>query len=145
MLGGVGTANESTVWDDESEIIDAFVMRDGVVLSEIESSGRKRWEVRGTRAETKDAEIIRIHNVTATILTDNGEEILVLTDAADVNKRTREIVTDLYVEIMSGDRVITGTGMHIDTERKYFKLLEDVQIVFLRQGELDIDSFDTFQ
>lgn len=117
------------------DLVDALVMKNGVIFSEIEDSGRKKWTVEGSRAESCGKDIIRIHDVTATIMQDNGEEILVITEVADINRKTREIQTDVYVEIMSGNRVITGTGMHVDAEEKKVELLEDVQIVFLREAD----------
>ena len=132
LLGPAVTAREQ---DEEMEknLIDALVIRNGVTFSEIEESGRKHWEVLGSRAESQSEDVIRIYNVTARIMQENGDDITVLMDVADINRRTREIETDVYVEIIQGDRYITGTGMRIDTEKRHFHLMEDVKITFFRQ------------
>ncbi len=142
ILMSVGINARTTKDDSVDELIDALVIKNGVTFSETEDNGRKKWTVQGSRAESRGEDIIRIHDVTATIIQDNGEEILVITEMADINRKTREIQTDVYVEIMSGDRVITGTGMHVNTEKQNVELLEDVQIVFLREAgdEINIKS-----
>jgi LPS export ABC transporter protein LptC len=120
----------------EMDLIDQLVMKDGVVFSEIEDNGRKRWEVRGSSAEALDLEHIRIYNVNATFLTDDGRKITLLSNYADVNRVTMEIKTDQYVTIISGENVMTGTGMVIDTaKKKMFSILKDVQILTSRKKE----------
>ncbi|MCX7848366.1 MAG: LPS export ABC transporter periplasmic protein LptC [bacterium] len=134
FLGGQGQANQPASRSAEQELIDAFIMRGAVRLMEIEDSGRKRWEVRGSHAESKSADVIRIYNVRATFIRDNGEEINVYTESADINRRTHEIQTELHVDIISGDRMLSGKGMHINHDERKFRLLENVEIVVYRQG-----------
>ena len=139
-----GTAGErKPVTDDQKDFVDSFVMRDRVVFAEIDESGQKHWEVVGSSAEASSENIVRIHDVAATITQDDGEEIIVLTKRADVDRKTREMSTDLYVEIIAGDRYITGTGMHVDPAKKKYQLFKDVQVVFSRKGnEMGLGALD---
>jgi len=125
--------------DDEMEMIDKLIMSDGVTFSEIEDSGQKRWEVRGSRAEAIDLDHIRIYDVNATFLTDDGRKVIMFSKYVDMNRLTREIKTDQYVTIMSEDNIMTGTGMRISTDdnqkMKKFTILNDVQILTLRKKE----------
>lgn len=126
----------------DMDLIDQLVMKDGVVFSEIADNGRKRWEVRGANAEALDIEHIRIYNVNATFITDDGRKITLLTDYADINRVTREIKTDQYVTIISGDNVMTGTGMVIDTaNKKKFSILQDVQIITVHKKGMSMNLF----
>ncbi len=135
FMGGDGRANQpSAPRRVEQELIDALVMRGAVRFTEIEDSGRKRWEVRGSHAESQSADIIRIYNVRATFIRDNGEEINVYTESADINRRTHEIQTELHVDIVSGDRMLSGKGMHINHDERKFRLLDNVQIIVYRHG-----------
>lgn len=135
MIGGDGQANQPAAPRRvEQELIDAFVMRGAVRFMEIEDSGRKRWEVRGSHAESQSLDVIRIYNVRATFIRDNGEEINVYTESADINRRTHEIQTELHVDIVSGDRMLSGKGMHINHDERKFRLLDNVEIVVYRQG-----------
>jgi LPS export ABC transporter protein LptC len=117
------------------------MMRDDVRLTEIDETGRKLWEVRGVSAESQNADVVRIFKVEATLVTARGEEVKMYTESADVNRRTREIVTECHVDIISGDRVLSGTGMRINHAKREFDLFKDVQIVAFRQaGELTLES-----
>ena len=120
----------------EIDLIDQLEMQDGVTFSEIEDSGRKRWEVQGSRAQALDLEHIRIYNVRATFITDNGKKIIMITDYADVNRVTMEIKTDQFVTIIYEENVLTGIGLLIDTvNKKKFSILKDVQILTARKKE----------
>lgn len=140
MLSALATsAGDQPGLSDDKDIIDSLVMRDNVTFSEIEDSGWKVWEVNGSRAETLDVDNIRIFDVNTTIMQKNGDPILVITKAADINRISREIQTEFYVEIISGDRYITGTGMRVDPGKRTLKLLKDVQILLTRRaGDLDL-------
>jgi hypothetical protein len=120
----------------EIDLIDQLEMQDGVTFSEIEDNGRKRWEVQGSRAKALDLEHIRIYNVRATFVTDNGKKIIMITDYADVNRVTMEVKTDQFVTIIYEDHVLTGIGLLIDTvNKKKFSILKDVQILTARKKE----------
>lgn len=120
----------------EIDLIDHLEMQDGVTFSEIEENGRKRWEVQGSRAKALDQEHIRIYNVRATFITDNGKKIIMITDYADVNRVSMEIKTDQFVTIIYEDHVLTGIGLMIDTvKKKRFSILKDVQILTARKKE----------
>ena len=122
--------------DSKAQLVDHVEMRDTVVFSEIEESGRKRWEVRGTRAESVGKDTVRIYGVNATIITDDDKKIIVITDYADVNTKTRVIETDQYVTVMQGDHVLTGTGMHVDPDdKKRIQIFKDVQIISVRKDD----------
>ena len=124
------------------DVIDAFNMRDDVRLTEIDESGRKLWEVRGMSTASQNADVIRIFKVEAILVTAHGEEVKLYTDNADVNRRTHEIVTECHVDIISGDRVVSGTGMRINHQKREFDLFKDVQIVAFRQpGDVSLESF----
>jgi lipopolysaccharide export system protein LptC len=124
-----------------SEVLDAFMMRDDVRMTEIDETGRKLWEVRGVSAESQNADVVRIFKVEATLITERGEHVKMYTESADVNRRTREIVTECHVDIISGDRVLSGTGMRINHAKREFDLFKDVQIVAFRQaGDLTLES-----
>ncbi|GEM_PF-847025 len=126
-----------------SEVLDAFMMRDDVRMAEIDESGRKLWEVRGVSAESQNADVVRIYKVEATMVTDRGEQVKMYTESADVNRRTSEIMTECHVDIIAGDRVLSGTGMRIinTKAKKEFELFKDVQIVAFRQaGEATLES-----
>jgi len=132
---------ETTPRQAASEVLDAFMMRDDVRLTEIDETGRKLWEVRGVSAESQNADVVRIYKVEATLITERGEQVKMYTESADVNRRTREIVTECHVDIISGDRVLSGTGMRINHAKREFDLFKDVQIVAFRQaGELTLES-----
>jgi lipopolysaccharide export system protein LptC len=136
-----GNATPDARAQQTREVIDAFMMRDDVRLTEIDETGRKLWEVRGVSAESQNADVVRIFKVEATLVTARGEEVKMYTESADVNRRTREIVTECHVDIISGDRVLSGTGMRINHAKREFDLFKDVQIVAFRQaGELTLES-----
>jgi len=132
---------EATPRQAASEVLDAFMMRDDVRMTEIDETGRKLWEVRGVSAESQSADVVRIYKVEATLITERGEQVKMYTESADVNRRTREIVTECHVDIISGDRVLSGTGMRINHVKREFDLFKDVQIVAFRQaGEVTFES-----
>ena len=126
LFCGVSIAKD----EDESkkEIIDSLVIKNGVIISEIEESGRKKYELTGTHGEMLKADVIRIFNVKAFFNQDNGERVFIMTDSADFNKKTKEMKTDEYVEIMSGDGVITGVGMECEPDNNVFRVLDKVKI-----------------
>jgi len=76
-----------------------------------------------------------VYNVRATINQKDGSEIIVMTEQADYNKEKRELTTDKYVEIISDDGVMTGIGMYLNSEKKEFWLLKNVQIDSLRKSD----------
>lgn len=135
--GSVSNARRSGGFSSDS-FIDSLIVRNGITFSEIEETGRVKWTVQGSRAESRDEDVIRIHDVTAAIKQENGEDILIITSMADINSRTREIYTDVYVEIIYGNSVITATGMRVNDNEKNIELLENSQIVFLRAPEDDL-------
>ena len=114
--------------ESNKEIIDSLVIKNGVILSEIEENGRKKYELTGTHGEMIKADVIRIYNVKAFFNQDNGERVFIMTDSADFNKKTQEMETDQYVEIMFEDGVITGVGMECKPENNIFKILNKVKI-----------------
>jgi lipopolysaccharide export system protein LptC len=135
LVGTVSNATQKTaVAKTDNDLVDMFIMRDDVRFTETDEAGRKRWEVRGSRAESQSEDIVRIFNVKATFVRDNGEEICMYTEAADVNRRTREVETKFHVDIIQGDRVLSGIGMHINHETKKFQLFKNVQILTYRGG-----------
>ena len=140
MLGNAGIANPAPAAAADNDMVDMFIMRDDVRFSETEESGRKRWEVRGTRAESQSADVIRIYDVRATFVRDNGDEICMYTAACDVNRTTREIQTDLHVDIIQGDSILSGVGMRVNHAVKRFQLFKDVTIVTFRPGGLTLNS-----
>ncbi len=126
LFCGVSIAKD----EDESkkEIIDSLVIKNGVILAEIEESGRKKYELTGTHGEMLRADVIRIYNVKAFFNQDNGERVFIMTDSADFNKKTQEMKTDEYVEIMFEDGVITGVGMECEPDNNIFRILNKVKI-----------------
>ncbi len=127
---------------DNEGLIDALVIKNGVTVTEIEESGRKRFEFTGSHAETLNEDVMRVYNVRATIIQEDGREILVMTEVADYNAETRQLDSDRYVEIISSDGVMTGIGMHLDTEKKKLMLLKDVDIQIdstRKSGDLGFD------
>ena len=141
VLGGSGTSGSAPAVIDERSMVDLFVMRDDVRFSETDESGRMAWEVRGKRAESLNASVVRMHYVTATFVQDNGDEIRVYTDACDINKDTLVIETDLRVDIFQGDNILSGVGMKINHKAKRFQLFKDVQMLTHRSSGLSMDSF----
>ncbi|MCX7005563.1 MAG: LPS export ABC transporter periplasmic protein LptC [bacterium] len=141
-VNGMGNATtDAAPRQAASEVLDAFMMRDDVRMTEIDESGRKLWEVRGVSAESQSADVVRIYKVEATLITERGEQVKMYTESADVNRRTREIVTECHVDIISGDRVLSGTGMRINHAKHEFDLFKDVQIVAFRQaGDVTLES-----
>jgi len=125
------TVSEAGGEDEEEskkEIIDSLVIKNGVIIAEIEESGRKKYELTGTHGEMLKADVIRIFNVKAFFNQDNGERVFIMTDSADFNKKTKEMKTDEYVEIMFEDGVITGIGMECESGNKIFRILDKVKI-----------------
>ena len=126
LFCGVSIAKDKE--ESKKEIIDSLVIKNGVILAEIEESGRKKYELTGTHGEMIKADVIRIYNVKAFFNQDNGERVFIMTDSADFNKKTQEMKTDEYVEIMFEDGVITGVGMECEPENNVFRILNKVKI-----------------
>ncbi len=127
--------------DDESkkEIINSLVIKNGVIISEIEETGRKKFELTGTHGEMLSNDVMRIYNVNAFVNQDNGERVFIMTDSADFDKKTRKMVTDEYVEIMFEGGVITGIGMKYQTEKKTFQILNNVKItLYTKSSDIGI-------
>ncbi len=123
--------------ESKKDIIDSLVIKNGVIIAEIEESGRKKYELTGTHGEMLKADVIRIYNVNAFFNQDNGERVFIMTDSADFNKKTQEMETDEYVEIMFEDGVITGVGMKCSPDNNVFRILNKVKIT-LRAKSSDI-------
>ncbi len=124
--------------DDEKkdeEIIEAISVKRGITVTEIEESGKEKFEFTGSHAESVKKNKLRVHNVRATIMQSDGSEIIIMTELAYYNKNKRELTTDKYVEIISGDGVMTGIGMYLNTEKNIFRLLKNVQIDSLRKSD----------
>ena len=119
----------------EKEIIDAISVKRGITVTEIEESGKEKFEFTGSNAESVKNNLMRVHNVRATIIQPDGSEIIIMTELAFYNKEKRELTTDEYVEIISGDGVMTGVGMYLNTDKKIFRLLNTVQIDSLRKSD----------
>ena len=102
----------------DDEIIDAISVKRGITVTEIEESGKEKFEFTGSHAESVKKNLLRVHNVRATIIQPDGSEIIIMTELAYYNKNKRELTTDKYVEIISGDGVMTGIGMYLNTEKK---------------------------
>ena len=126
LFCGVSIAKDKD--ESKKEIIDSLVIKNGVTLAEIEENGRKKYELTGTHGEMVRADVIRIYNVKAFFNQDNGEKVFIMTDSADFNKKSQEMVTDEYVEIMFEDGVITGVGMECEPENNVFRILNKVKI-----------------
>ena len=125
---------ESNEKKDE-EIIDGVSIKRGITVTEIEESGKEIFEFTGSHAESISEDLLRVHHVRATIIQSDGSEIIIMTELAYYNRDKRELTTDKYVEIISGDGVMTGIGMYLNTEKKIFRLLKDVQIDSLRKSD----------
>ena len=119
----------------DEEIIDAVSVKRGITVTEIEESGKEKFEFTGSHAESVKKNKLRVHNVRATIMQPDGSEIIIMTETAYYNKNKRELTTDKYVEIISGDGVMTGIGMYLNTEKHIFRLLKNVQIDSLRKSD----------
>ncbi len=119
----------------DEDIIDAISVKRGITVTEIEESGKEIFEFTGSHAESVSEDLLRVHNVRATIIQSDGSEIIIMTELAYYNRNKRELTTDKYVEIISGDGVMTGIGMYLNTEKKMFRLLKDVQIDSLRKTD----------
>jgi len=119
----------------DEDIIDAISVKRGITITEIEESGKEIFEFTGSHAESVSEDLLRVHNVRATIIQSDGSEIIIMTELAYYHKKKRELTTDKYVEIISGDGVMTGIGMYLNTEKKMFRLLKDVQIDSLRKTD----------
>lgn len=135
---GVSVAGDK---DDESkkELIDSLVIKNGVIISEIEENGNKKFELTGTHGEMIGADVMRIYNVKAFFNMENGERIFIMTDVADFNKKTREMETDEYAEILLEDGVITGVGMKYESNNKSFKIFNNVKITwYTKSNEIGI-------
>ncbi len=128
--------------DDKKDdnIIDTVVVREGITVTEIEESGKGKFEFTGSHAESIKKNMLKVYNVKATIIQPDGSEIVIMTEVAYYNKNKRELTTDKYVEIISNDGVMTGVGMYLNSEKKIFRLLKNVQIDSLRKsGELGLN------
>ncbi|RLD11704.1 MAG: LPS export ABC transporter periplasmic protein LptC [Chlamydiae bacterium] len=124
----------------DDNIIDAVTVKNGITVTEIEESGKEIFEFTGTHAESVKKNLLKVYNVRATINQPDGSEIIIMTEVAYYNKNKRELTTDKYVEIISADGVMTGIGMYLNTEKKIFRLLKDVQIDSLRKtGDLGLN------
>jgi len=124
----------------DDNIIDAVTVKEGITVTEIEESGKEKFEFTGSHAESIKKNRLKVHNVRATIFQQDGSEIIIMTEVAYYNKNKRELTTDQYVEIISGDGVMTGIGMYLNSEKKVFRLLKNVQIDSLRKsGELGLN------
>ncbi|MCK5851950.1 LPS export ABC transporter periplasmic protein LptC [bacterium] len=123
--------------DDKKDenIIEAISVKRGITVTEIEESGKEKFEFTGSHAESVKKNKLRVHNVRATIMQSDGSEIIIMTELAYYNKNKRELTTDKYVEIISGDGVMTGIGMYLNTEKNIFRLLKKVQIDSLRKSD----------
>ena len=119
----------------DEDIIDAISVKRRITVTEIEESGKEIFEFTGSHAESVSEDLLRVHNVRATIIQSDGSEIIIMTELAYYHKKKRELTTDKYVEIISGDGVMTGIGMYLNTEKKMFRLLKDVQIDSLRKTD----------
>ena len=119
----------------DEDIIDAISVKRGITVTEIEESGKEKFEFTGSHAESVKENLLRVHNVRATIIQSDGSEIIIMTELAYYNKKKRELTTDKYVEIISGDGVMTGIGMYLNTEKNIFRLLKNVQIDSLRKTD----------
>ena len=117
------------------EIIDAISVKRGITVTEIVESGKEIFEFTGSHAESVSEDLLRVYNVRATIIQSDGSEIIIMTELAYYNRDKRELTTDKYVEIISGDGVMTGIRMYLNTEKKIFRLLKDVQIDSLRKSD----------
>ena len=126
LFCGVSIAKDKE--ESKKEIIDSLVIKNGVILAEIEENGRKKYELTGTHGEMLKADVIRIYNVKAFFNQDNGERVFIMTDSADFNKKTQEMKTEEYVEIMFDDGVITGVGMECEPDNNVFRILNKVKI-----------------
>jgi len=121
--------------EKDENIVDAVVAKDGITVTEIQESGKEIFEFTGSHAESFKKDLLRVYNVRATINQKDGSEIIVMTEQADYNKEKRELTTDKYVEIISDDGVMTGIGMYLNSEKKEFWLLKNVQIDSLRKSD----------
>jgi len=119
----------------DDNIIDAVTVKEGITVTEIEESGKVKFEFTGSHAESIKKNRLKVHNLRATIIQTDGSEIIIMTEVAYYNKNKRELTTDQYVEIISGDGVMTGIGMYLNTEKKIFRLLKNVQIDSLRKSD----------
>ena len=119
----------------DDNIIDAVTVKEGITVTEIEESGKEKFEFTGSHAESIRKNMLKVYNVRATIIQPNGSEIIIMTEEAYYNKKKRELTTDKYVEIISADGVMTGVGMYLNTEKKVFRLLKNVQIDSLRKSD----------
>ena len=128
-------ANAKSKDEKDGNIVDAVVAKDGITVTEIEESGKEIFEFTGSHAESFDKNSLRVYNVRATIAQKDGSEIIIMTEQADYNKEKRELTTDKYVEIISDDGVMTGIGMYLNSEKKMFWLLKNVQIDSLRKSD----------
>ena len=123
---GILAKSDRTKKDDD--IIDTIIVKNGITVTEIREDGKELFEFTGSHAESLSKNVLRVYNVNATIIQDDGSEILIMTEVADYNKEKRELVTDKYVEIISNDGIMTGVGMYLNNDKNLFRLLSDVTI-----------------
>jgi len=127
MLFSLGALAKSEA-DNDDNIVDTIIVKNGITITEIQEDGRELFEFTGTHAESVTKNILRVYNVNARIIQEDGSEILIMTEVADYDREKRELVTDKYVEIISKDGVMTGIGMYLNTEKNTFRILSEVEI-----------------
>lgn len=123
------------------EMLDDMEMLDGVTIQEMDEKGSCRWILEGSSAKQVEGYKVRIFDVVVTMYRKDGSEVKLLTDSADVNRETGEIETDKQVQILDGERTITGRGMYIiyTKEKKECKLFHNVEIrTKLEKSKMDI-------
>ncbi len=125
--------------EPKKEIIDSVVIKNGLTISEIEETGKKKYELTGTHGESLSPDVVRLFNVKAVIAQKDNEKVFIMTDSADFNKKNKEVKTDEYVEIMFEDGVITGIGMECEPNKNIFRILNNVKItLYTKSSDLGV-------
>jgi len=75
----------------DDNIIDAVTVKEGITVTEIEESGKVKFEFTGSHAESIKKNRLKVHNLRA---------------VAYYNKNKRELTTDQYVEIIKMFKLI---------------------------------------
>ncbi len=139
LFCGISAAEDDSDDKSKKEIIDSVVIQNGVTITEIEESGRKKYELTGTHGESLNPDVVRLFNVKAVISQKENEKVYIMTDSADFNQKNKEVDTDEYVEIMFEEGVITGIGMKCEPNKNTYKILNNVKItLYTKSSDLGV-------
>lgn len=88
-----------------------------------------RWKVEGDRAKFISADIIEVSPVRAIVYGNDGPDIFIRMDWAQIDRNTKDMWTDAIVEIQRGNSTVTANGMRWETSKKIITLLKNVKMM----------------